>query len=60
MSKPWDRKTLEEKHVKHALGPLFSADVKSACNLAHCIAPILSRDTKGNPRQVKRRISIGS
>jgi predicted KAP-like P-loop ATPase len=54
LSKPWEGKTLEEQHVRHALRGVFTEEVKSAYTLAQRIAPVLSRGTKGNPRQVKR------
>jgi hypothetical protein len=54
LSKPWEGKTLEEQHIRGALGGLFTEEVKSAYTLVHRITPVLSRGTKGNPRQVKR------
>lgn len=57
MSKPWQRKSLEEAEVKAALGTLFTDEVRAALLLANRITPVLARGTKGNPRQVKRFIN---
>jgi KAP family P-loop domain len=57
MSKPWQRKSLEEAEVKTTLGRLFTDEVRAALLLANRITPVLARGTKGNPRQVKRFIN---
>jgi predicted KAP-like P-loop ATPase len=54
MSKPWERKGIEEADVQSALGTHFTSQVRDALILANRITPVLARGTKGNPRQVKR------
>jgi predicted KAP-like P-loop ATPase len=54
MSKPWERKCIDETHVKGVLKALFTDDVRDALVLASRITPVLARGAKGNPRQVKR------
>lgn len=57
MSKPWERKSIDEVHVKGVLKAAFTDEVRDALILANRITPVLVRGTKGNPRQVKRFIN---
>lgn len=54
MSKPWERRGIEEAEIKVALDSRFTDEVRDALLLANRITPVLARGTKGNPRQVKR------
>lgn len=57
MSKPWERKRIDENQVRVVLKALFTDSIRDVLVLADRITPLLARGTKGNPRQVKRFIN---
>ncbi|MER9863038.1 Qat anti-phage system ATPase QatA [Mesorhizobium sp. M0185] len=57
MSRPWERKGLEEADIRGALALKYSPDVARAVALADRISPVLAKGASGNPRQVKRFVN---
>ena len=57
LSRPWERKALEDEDLKAAFGGAYPASVAQAAAMAAEISPVLAQGTNGNPRQIKRFVN---
>lgn len=54
LRKPWETRLFDREIMNNKFGAKFPDGIASAITLSDQIAPMLTEQTKGNPRQVKR------
>ena len=57
LSKPWERRALEDDDLKAAFGGACPSSIAQAAAMAAELSPVLAQGTHGNPRQIKRFVN---